>query len=41
VTDSLCGDDIVKVQRSYTGPFLAPLLGHAAQKRKKRTEAAE
>jgi excinuclease ABC subunit A len=34
-------EDIVKVKRSYTAQFLAPVLGRAAQKRKKRIEAAE
>ncbi|MGB7690654.1 MAG: excinuclease ABC subunit UvrA [Pseudolabrys sp.] len=34
-------EDIVKVKRSYTAQFLAPVLGRAASKRKKRIEAAE
>ena len=34
-------EDIVKVKRSYTAQFLAPVLGRAAPKRKKRIEAAE
>jgi excinuclease ABC subunit A len=34
-------EDIVKAKRSYTGQFLAPVLGRAALKRKKRIEAAE
>jgi excinuclease ABC subunit A len=34
-------EDIVKVKRSYTAQFLAPVLARAAQKRKKRIEAAE
>ena len=34
-------EDIVKIKRSYTGQFLAPVLGRAAPKRKKRIEAAE
>jgi hypothetical protein len=29
------------VKRSYTAQFLAPVLGRAAPKRKKRIEAAE
>ena len=33
-------EDIVKAKRSYTGQFLAPVLGREA-KRKKRIEAAE
>jgi excinuclease ABC subunit A len=33
-------EDIVKVKRSYTGQFLAPVLGREA-KRRKRIEAAE
>ena len=34
-------EDIVKVKRSYTAQFLAPVLGRATPKRKKRIEAAE
>ena len=33
-------EDIVKVKRSYTGQFLAPVLGRPTR-RKKRIEAAE
>jgi excinuclease ABC subunit A len=33
-------DDVVKVKKSYTGQFLAPVLGRGARK-KKRIEAAE
>src|SRR5689334_2628007 len=34
-------EDIVKAKRSYTGQFLAPVLGRATPRRKKRVEAAE
>ncbi len=34
-------EDVVKVKRSYTGKFLAPVLGRGARGRKKRIEAAE
>src|SRR5690242_120358 len=34
-------EDIVKAKRSYTGQFLAPVLGRAGPRRKKRVEAAE
>jgi excinuclease ABC subunit A len=34
-------EEIVKVKRSYTGAFLAPVLGRREAKRKARTEAAE
>ncbi len=34
-------EDIVKVKRSYTGQFLAPVLARREAKRKARTEAAE
>src|SRR5437868_13114873 len=35
-------EDIVKVKRSYTGQFLAPVLGRGRQARRRgRTEAAE
>jgi excinuclease ABC subunit A len=34
-------EDIVKVKRSYTGAFLAPVLTRREVKRKARTEAAE
>ena len=34
-------EDIVKVKRSYTGQFLAPVLSRRDAKRKPRTEAAE
>jgi excinuclease ABC subunit A len=34
-------EDVVKVKRSYTGQFLAPVLGRAARGKKKRVEAAE
>jgi len=34
-------EDIVKVKRSYTGQFLAPVLSRREAKRKARTEAAE
>jgi excinuclease ABC subunit A len=34
-------EDIVKVKRSYTGQFLAPVLSRRDTKRKPRTEAAE
>ncbi|HYW60075.1 MAG TPA: ATP-binding cassette domain-containing protein, partial [Xanthobacteraceae bacterium] len=34
-------EDIVKVKRSYTGQFLAPVLARDSGKRKKRIEAAE
>ncbi len=34
-------EDIVKVKRSYTGAFLAPVLKRREAKRKARTEAAE
>jgi len=34
-------EDIVKAKRSYTGAFLAPVLGRRENKRKKRIEAAE
>jgi excinuclease ABC subunit A len=34
-------EDIVKVKRSYTGQFLAPVLTRREAKRKARTEAAE
>jgi len=34
-------EDIVKVKRSYTGQFLAPVLRRAPPGRKKRIEAAE
>jgi excinuclease ABC subunit A len=34
-------EDIVKVKRSYTGAFLAPVLTRREPKRKARTEAAE
>jgi excinuclease ABC subunit A len=34
-------EDIVKVKRSYTGAFLAPVLARREAKRKARTEAAE
>jgi excinuclease ABC subunit A len=34
-------EDIVKVKRSYTGAFLAPVLARREPKRKARTEAAE
>ena len=34
-------EDVVKVKRSYTGQFLAPVLGRGARGRKKRIEAAE
>ena len=34
-------EDIVKAKRSYTGQFLAPVLGRREAKRKARTEAAE
>jgi hypothetical protein len=32
---------MVKVKRSYTGAFLAPVLARPEPKRKSRTEAAE
>jgi excinuclease ABC subunit A len=34
-------EDIVKVKRSYTGAFLAPMLGRRENKRKKGVQAAE
>ena len=34
-------EDIAKTKRSYTGQFLAPVLGRREAKRKARTEAAE
>jgi len=34
-------EEIVKVKRSYTGRFLAPVLARDGGKRKKRIEAAE
>jgi excinuclease ABC subunit A len=34
-------EEIVKVKRSYTGQFLAPVLARRVAKRKARTEAAE
>jgi excinuclease ABC subunit A len=34
-------EDIVKVKRSYTGQFLAPVLGRRENKRKKGVQAAE
>jgi excinuclease ABC subunit A len=34
-------EEVVKVKRSYTGQFLAPVLARREQKRKARTEAAE
>ena len=34
-------EEIVKEKRSYTGQFLAPVLGRATPKRKKGIEAAE
>jgi excinuclease ABC subunit A len=34
-------EDIVKIKRSYTGQFLAPVLARRDAKRKPRTEAAE
>ena len=34
-------EDIVKVKRSYTGAFLAPVLGRRENKRKKGVQAAE
>jgi excinuclease ABC subunit A len=34
-------EDVVKVKRSYTGAFLAPVLARREPKRKARTEAAE
>ncbi|MGB9325341.1 MAG: excinuclease ABC subunit UvrA, partial [Pseudolabrys sp.] len=34
-------EDIMKAKRSYTGQFLAPVLGRAAVRRRKRIEAAE
>ena len=34
-------EDIVRVKRSYTGKFLAPVLARREPKRKKRIEAAE
>src|SRR6201986_3311399 len=34
-------EDIVKVKRSYTGQFLAPVLGRQEAKRKARRAAAE
>ncbi|HZP75181.1 MAG TPA: excinuclease ABC subunit UvrA [Pseudolabrys sp.] len=34
-------EDIVKVKRSYTGQFLAPVLKRGGPKQKKRVEAAE
>jgi excinuclease ABC subunit A len=34
-------EDVVKVKRSYTGAFLAPVLGRRVAKGKKRVEAAE
>ncbi len=34
-------EDIVRVKRSYTGQFLAPVLGRRDVKGKKRIEAAE
>jgi excinuclease ABC subunit A len=34
-------EDVVKVKRSYTGQFLAPVLGRREAKGKKRVEAAE
>ena len=34
-------EDVVKVKRSYTGQFLAPVLGRRARRKKKRIEAAE
>jgi excinuclease ABC subunit A len=34
-------EDTVKAKRSYTGQFLAPVLGRAAPKRKKGIQAAE
>jgi excinuclease ABC subunit A len=34
-------EEIVKVKRSYTGQFLAPVLSRREAKRKARTEAAE
>jgi excinuclease ABC subunit A len=34
-------EDVVKVKRSYTGQFLAPVLGRRVNKPKKRIEAAE
>jgi excinuclease ABC subunit A len=34
-------EDIVKVKRSYTGAFLAPVLPRRENKRKKGVQAAE
>ncbi|MGA7036801.1 MAG: ATP-binding cassette domain-containing protein, partial [Pseudolabrys sp.] len=34
-------EDIMKAKRSYTAQFLAPVLGRAAVRRRKRIEAAE
>jgi excinuclease ABC subunit A len=34
-------EEVVKVKRSYTGAFLAPVLGRREAKGKKRVEAAE
>jgi excinuclease ABC subunit A len=34
-------EDVVKVKRSYTGQFLAPVLGRRETGRRRRTEAAE
>ena len=34
-------EDIVKVARSYTGQFLAPVLGRRENKRKKGVQATE
>ena len=34
-------EDVVKAKRSYTGQFLAPVLGRGARRGKKRIEAAE
>ena len=34
-------EDVVKEKRSYTGAFLAPVLGRGSRKPKKRIEAAE
>ena len=34
-------EEIVKVKRSYTGQFLAPVLGRRGAERRRRTVAAE
>jgi excinuclease ABC subunit A len=34
-------EDIAKAKRSYTGQFLAPVLGRREARRRGRTEAAE